>query len=232
MPGAMTLPVGTLANVAAVLIGGAIGLIVHDRMPKRMKTIVFQGLGLCTLVIGMSMALKMDNPLVVIFSVVLGGITGEAVRLEDAFSRLADALKARVKSDNSLFTDGLVTAFLIFCIGPMTIMGALDEGLRSDPTLLYTKSMLDGFGSIALGATFGSGVLFSVIPLFIYQYGITLCAGAAQAVLTEAMITALTATGGVLILGIGVNLLELARIRLSNLLPALVYAVVLTALLA
>ena len=232
MPGAMTLPVGTLANVAAVLLGGAIGLIVHDRMPKRMKTIVFQGLGLCTLVIGMSMALKMDNPLVVIFSVVLGGVTGEAMRLEDAFNRLADALKARVKSDNSLFTDGLVTAFLIFCIGPMTIMGALDEGLRSDPTLLYTKSMLDGFGSIALGATFGSGVLFSVIPLFIYQYGITLCAGAAQAVLTEAMITALTATGGVLILGIGANLLELARIRLSNLLPALVYAVVLTALLA
>ncbi len=226
------MPIGTLANVAAVLVGGAIGLVVHDRMPARMKTIVFQGLGLCTLAIGMSMALKMDNPLVVIFSVVLGGITGEAMRLEDAFNRLGNALKRRVKSDNSLFTDGLVTAFLIFCIGPMTIMGALDEGLRQDPTLLYTKAMLDGFGSIALGATYGSGVLFSVLPLFVYQYGITLCAGAAQAVLTQPMITALTATGGVLILGIGINLLELARIRLSNLLPALVFAVVLAALLA
>lgn len=222
------LPVGTIVNVLAVLVGGAAGLLAGNRLPERLRLVVFQGLGLCTLAIGVTMILKMHNPLVVIFSVVMGAVAGELLGLERRFEALSERLKARLKSDNELFTDGLVTAFLIFCVGSMTILGAFDEGLRGDPTLLFTKSMLDGFAAIALAATYGLGVLFSVVPLFLYQYGLTLFAGLLQHLFTEAMIAQLTATGGVLILGIGLNLLNIKRIPLTNFLPALVFSVLLS----
>jgi uncharacterized membrane protein YqgA involved in biofilm formation len=224
----LVIPVGTLVNTATVLTGGTIGLLLGRRFPEGVRELVFQGLGLCTLTIGMSMALKMLNPLILIFSVLIGGIAGEIMGLEDVFHRLGERLKARVKSSNAQFTDGLITAFLLFCIGSLTILGAFDEGLRGDPTLLYTKAMLDGFASIALASTFGAGVLFSVIPLFAYQYGLTLFASFFSSVFTEAMITELTAVGGVLILGLGINLLKLRYIKVSNLLPALVVVVILS----
>lgn len=225
------MPVGTLANVGAVILGGAIGVILGGRMPESCRSIVFQGLGLCTLVIGMSMALKMQAPLPLIFSVVLGGILGELMRLEAGFERMALWVKHRLKSENALFTDGMITAFLIFCVGPMTILGSFDEGLRADPTLLYTKSMLDGFAAIALAATYGLGVVFSAVPLAIYQLGLTFFAASLQDLLTEPLVAQLTATGGVLILGIGCNLLELKAIRIANLLPALVLVVLLSVLI-
>lgn len=228
---AMLIPVGTLVNVAAIIIGSLLGMILHDRLPLRVKSIVFQGLGLCVLVVGMQMALTMSEPLIVIFSVLLGGITGAAIRLEQGFARLGDWLKSRVKSKNTSFTEGMITASLIYCIGSMAILGSFDEGLRGDPTILFTKSMLDGFASIALAATYGVGVLFSAIPVFIYQFSLTLLAASAQDFFTAAMIAQLTATGGVLILGIGINLLELKQIPLSNLLPALIFAVLFSAIL-
>lgn len=222
-------PLGTLVNIAAVIIGGTIGIFFHRRMTDSMRTIVFQGLGLCTLVIGMDMALKTTNPLLLIFSVVLGGITGTLLALEDRFDKAAMFVKKKVKSESVHFTEGMITAFLIFCVGPLTIMGAFDEGIRNDPTLLFTKSMLDGFASIALASTYGIGVLFSVLPLFLYQYGLTLFAVVLEQFFSDAIISQLTAVGGVLILGIGVNLLDLTRIKISNLLPALVYIIVLAA---
>lgn len=225
------IPVGTLANIGAVILGGGIGVILGGRMPDTCRSIVFQGLGLCTLVIGMSMALKMQAPLPLIFSVVLGGVIGELARLEAGFEKMALWLKTRLKSDNVLFTDGMITAFLIFCVGPMTILGAFDEGLRADPTLLYTKSMLDGFAAIALAATYGLGVVFSVLPLAAYQLALTYFASSLQGVLTEPLVAQLTATGGVLILGIGCNLLEIKAIRIANLLPALVLVVLLSVLI-
>lgn len=225
------LPIGTLANAATVIAGGLIGLFLGERMPEKCRTIVFQGLGLCTLVIGMGMALKMEHPLPLIFSVVIGGLIGELVNLEAGFMMLADMVKKRVKSDNALFTDGMITAFLIFCVGPLTILGAFDEGLRADPTLLYTKAMLDGFASIALAATYGLGVVFSVVPLLVYQLALTFFAASLQGIFTEPIVAQLTATGGVLILGIGCNLLELKAIRIANMLPALVLVVLLSMLI-
>ncbi len=225
------LPVGTLANVAAVIVGGTIGVLLSGKMPERCRSIVFQGLGLCTLVIGVSMALQMQKPLPLIFSVVLGGVIGELARIEDAFQKGALWLKKRLKSDNALFTEGMITAFLIFCVGPMTILGSFDEGLRQDPTLLYTKSMLDGFASIALAATYGLGVIFSVLPLLLYQLGLTYFAASLQGLFTEPLIAQLTATGGVLILGIGFNLLEIKAIRIANLLPALLLVVLLSVII-
>jgi uncharacterized membrane protein YqgA involved in biofilm formation len=222
------LPVGTIVNVLAVLAGGAVGLLAGNRLPARVRTVVFQALGLCTLGIGVTMILGMRNPLVVIFSVVGGAVCGEVLRLEARLEGLSERLKARLRSKNELFTDGLVTAFLLFCVGSMTILGAFDEGLRGDPTLLFTKSLLDGLAAVALAATCGLGVLFSVIPLFLYQYGLTLFAGLLHSVFTEPMIAQLTATGGVLILGIGLTLLDIKRIALTNFLPALPLCVLLS----
>lgn len=224
----MIIPTGTLINVLAVLVGGTTGLLLRTRMPARIRDIVFQGLGLCTFAIGVSMALKMQNPLTIIFSVVIGGIVGELLQLEKRFENIGGYLKAKVKSKNELFIDGLITAFLLFCVGSMTILGAFDEGLRGDPTLLLTKAMLDGFASVALAATYGVGVIFSVIPLFLFQYGLTLFANILQHWFTEPLIAQLTATGGILILGIALTVLDIKRIRLSNLLPALIFIVILT----
>lgn len=224
----MILPLGTLTNVATVLLGSGLGIFLHNRMSSGIRDIVFQGIGLCTLVIGTDMALKLENPLVLIFSVVLGGILGQLVGLESRFEALAQLLKKKVRSDNALFTDGLITAFLIFCVGPMTILGAFDEGIRGDATLLYTKSMLDGFTSIALASTYGMGVAFSVLPLFLYQFALTLFGQSLQDFLSPTMVNQLTAVGGVLILGIGLNLLEIRRVNISNLLPSLLIVVLLT----
>jgi hypothetical protein len=226
----MLIPYGTLVNVAAVLVGGGIGLVMGARLPKAVREVVFQALGLATLALGVKMATGFDNALVLIFSVVIGGIIGAAIGLEDFLASLGDRLKAVVKSDNDHFTHGLLSAFLLFCIGSLTILGSFEEGLKGDPTLLYTKSLLDGFASIALASTYGMGVLFSVIPLFIFQYGLTLGASQLQGVFSPATMAELSATGGLLILGISINLLGLATIRLGDLLPSLAVVVVLASL--
>lgn len=223
----MILPLGSLVNAAAVVGGGFIGLLLGARLPDRVHAIVFQGLGLCTMVIGMQMAFKTANPLIMIFSILGGAVTGELMRLEDLFVKGGEALKARLKSSNPRFTEGLVNATVLFCIGSMAILGPFDEGLRGDRTIVLTKSILDGFASVALASAMGVGVLFAAVPLLLYQGGLTLFAGTLQPYLGPVVMNELTATGGVLILGIGINLLELKRIPLSNMLPALVYAVVL-----
>ena len=222
------LPTGSLVNAAAIIAGSLIGALLHGRFPERVRTIVFQGLGLCVLLIGVQMALKVDNILILIFSVLLGGLLGELLDLEGLFERLATRFKALVRSKDTGFTDGLITASLIFCIGAMAIIGSFDEGIRGDPTVLYTKSILDGFASVALASTYGLGVLFSFIPVLLYQGPLTLFAGFFQQHFSPQLIAQLTSTGGVLILGIGLTLLDIKRVKLSNLLPALLVVVVLT----
>ena len=238
----MLVPWGSVVNVIAVVIGSGVGLALHRGLPDRLRTIIFQGIGLVTLVIGMLNALAVALPvpdesavgkhlMQVIFAVLIGGLIGEWLRIEAWLERLGDWLKSRVRGSGERFTEGLVTAFLIFCIGPMTVGGALDEGIRADHTRLYAKSILDCFMSAALASTFGLGVLFSIIPLFIFQYGITLLGVGAQSMFSEVVVNQLTAVGGVLILGLGVNLLELRKLRVANLLPALVVVVILALLL-
>ncbi|QLA16469.1 DUF554 domain-containing protein [Desulfolutivibrio sulfoxidireducens] len=222
------IPVGSLTNAAAILAGGVVGLLLHGKFPERVRTIVFQALGLCVAVIGLQMALKMSEPLVVIFSLILGAVAGELVDIETRLEHLGDRVKALARSKNTLFTDGFVTASLIYCVGSMAILGSFDEGLRGDPTILLTKAMLDGFASVALASTYGAGVLFSCVPVFCYQYGLTLVAGAFQGFFTEALMAQITAVGGLLILGIGINLFGVVKIKISNLLPSLVAAVVLS----
>lgn len=224
------LVLGTLVNAAAVIAGSLLGLLFHRRFPEKIRSIVFQGIGLTTLLIGMQMALKIDNLLILIFSILIGGMIGESLNLETQVNRLGERLKHQVHSRDDRFIDGLVTAFLIFCIGSMTIVGSLDEGLRGDHSLLLAKSILDGFTSIALASTYGIGVLMSVIPLLVFQGGITALAVIAQPLFTPTLINQLTSIGGILILGLGLNLLEIKKIRIINLLPALVIGILLSGL--
>lgn len=226
------IPVGSLANAAAIILGSLAGCLLHSRFPDRIRTIVFQGLGLCTLLIGLQMAFKVEDILVVIFSILLGGITGEILRLDTLFERLGNRFKRLLKSDNPKFTEGLITASLIYCIGAMAIIGSLEEGVSGEPTVLYTKAILDGFASVALASTFGSGVLFSFIPVLVYQGTLTLFASSFQGYFSPELIAQLSATGGLLIVGIGLTLLEIKEIRLSNLLPALPFVIILTPLAA
>lgn len=221
----MIFPFGSVINAVAIVLGGAMGLFLHGRLPERMRHIVFQGLGLCVVVIGLDMALQGKDMFLVILSILVGGILGEWFRLEDRLSSLAEKVRVMIRSKNTQFVDGLVTASLIYCIGAMAILGSFDEGVRGDYSILLTKSLLDGFAAIALASSYGSGVLFSSIPVLIYQGTLTIFASFFQAYCSDYLIAQLTATGGILIVGIGINLLGLTTIRLSSLLPSIVMIV-------
>ncbi len=226
----MAIPVGSLINALVVVLGGLCGMLLGNRMPERVRLIVFQGLGMCTSVIGISMALKTGNPLYMIGSVLIGALAGELLRLEDVLTAGGERLKRSLRSGNSRFTEGFVSATLLFCIGAMAILGPLQEGLDGDMTTVLTKSMLDGFAAVAFGAVYGSGVMCAALPILLYQGSITIFAEKIRPYLTDMMITELTAVGGVMIIGIGINLLELKTIRLTNFLPALPISVALCAL--
>ncbi|MDZ7725658.1 MAG: DUF554 domain-containing protein [candidate division KSB1 bacterium] len=199
---------GTWVNAAAVIIGSTLGLLIHRRLPERFTRIVFQAIGLFTIFLGVSMALKTGHELLLILSLVTGGLLGEAVHLEERLNSLSDVLARHLKTENQRFTEGLITAFLLFCIGSLTLLGAIEEGLGNPPRLLLTKSMLDFFSSIALTTAFGIGVMFSVIPLILFQGGITLLAALFGEFLSQTLISELTAVGGLMILALGINLLE------------------------
>lgn len=220
----MVFPLGTVVNVGAILAGGVIGLLLGGRLSERFRSIVFTALGLSVLVIGIKMGLATDNPIILVFSLLLGAVTGEAMNLEKQLESVGDWLKRKCGSEGSQFTEGFVSASILFCIGSLAILGPFDEGLRGDRTILYTKSILDGFASIAFAASLGAGVIFAAIPILIYQGLLTEFATVLQPLLTDSMMMELTAAGGVLIIGIGINLLELRKIPLTNMLPALVYA--------
>ncbi|MDL2285700.1 DUF554 domain-containing protein [Desulfovibrio sp. OttesenSCG-928-F07] len=223
----MIIPVGSFINAGAIILGSTIGLFLGNRLTDDLRKIVFQGLGLCVMIIGMQMALLVENPLILIFSILIGGILGEIADLEGGLTKCGNGLKLLMKSGDSKFTDGFVTATMIFCIGSMAILGPLDEGLTGDRTVLFTKSLLDAFAGMALSAAMGTGVIFSAIPVIIYQGIITIFAGSLQSLFTDSMILNIKATGGVMILGISLNMLELTKIRLTNLLPALFVTVLL-----
>ncbi len=217
---------GTIVNAAAILAGGIIGLIIHKKTPDRLIKIAFQGIGLFTVTLGIMMAIKVDNILFMIFSIILGGVCGELLRIDMALDRLGERLKKMSRSESSNFSEGMVTAFLLYCMGSMTVLGAIEEGLGSYPNLLLAKSVLDGISAIALTSTLGVGVLFSIIPLIVFQGGLTLFAELVQVYLTETVISEISATGGLLLLGLGISILEIKKIKTVNMIPALLFAVV------
>ncbi|MEN8122069.1 MAG: DUF554 domain-containing protein [Bacteroidota bacterium] len=219
---------GTIVNVLTVLIGSGLGILLKSKLPERLTKTVFQSLGLFTLALGFIMAIKADDYLIIVFSLVIGAIIGEILDLEKMIDRLAGKMKKKIKIKDEKFSEGLLTAFLLFCMGSMTILGAFDEGMKGDPTLLITKSVMDGFAAMALASAFGIGVGFSVIPLLIYQAGLTLFASYLGEFFSEIIINELTAVGGILLIGLGINILEIKKIKIFNILPALVLVVLFT----
>lgn len=226
------LPLGTIINVGTIVVGSLLGLFLKQFFTEGMEAIIFQALGLGTILIGLKMSLKLPDGymLICIFSLVLGGIFGELVHLDEVVLGLSEGLKSLSGSSDSSFSEGLITAFLLFCIGSMTIVGAIEEGLNQKRELLIVKSTLDGFSSIALAATLGIGVLFSIVPLLIFQGGLTLSARKLKPIFDQTTIDVLSSVGGILIIGISINLLKLGSINLENLLPSLVLAIILSKL--
>jgi len=217
---------GTLINALAVLVGGGLGTLLGQRLPERVRETVMGGLGLVTLVVGLQLALRTGNVLVVLVSILVGALLGEWWRIDVGLERLSGWLKrllaGRTSAKNlAYFSEGFITASLVFCVGPMTILGAIEDGLTGDYSLLAIKSVLDGFGALAFASSLGVGVVFSVVTVLVYQGALTLMAGQAQGLLSEAMINEMSATGGVMVLAIGLLLLNVKQIRVANMLPAL-----------
>ena len=223
---------GTIVNVIAIFLGCSVGLILKSKFPEKIGKIVMQALGLAALLIGAQMALKTNNILLVIFSLVIGGVIGEIIDIEEGLEKFGERVKLKFKSNDTSerFVEGFVTASLLYCVGSMAIMGALKEGLSGNPDILYAKSLLDGVTSLAFTAAMGIGVLFSVIPVFLYQGGITLLSRLIKDFLSPEIINEMTAVGGILILGIGFGLLEIRKIKVGNLLPAILVAALLAAI--
>jgi len=215
-------------NVVAVLFGSGIGLAVGNRLPERLQRIITTGLGLSTLLIGMQMALKVQNMLVLIASMVIGGVVGELLGIEAGLERAGEWLKSRARSSSGTFVTGFVTASLVFCVGPMTIVGSIQEGMSGNPEIIYTKSMLDGAASVAFASSLGIGVSFAAVTVLVLQGALTLLGAQLAFLLRAEILNELTATGGLLILAIGFLLLDVKRVRVANLLPALVVVVLLT----
>ena len=222
------MPIGTIANSLAIIVGSSLGIIFHREFPQKIKAIIFEAIGLSIIIIGIQMALKVEDLLVFIFSILIGGIIGEAIDLEKHFENFGNLLKEKIGSENKRFTHGFLTSSLLFCVGSMAIVGSLNDGLRGDHSLLFTKSILDGFTSLALASTYGIGVLFSFIPILLYQGGITILSVQLQGLLSNLLVAQLTAVGGVLILGLGINLLEIKKIKITNLLPSLLIVIILS----
>jgi hypothetical protein len=217
---------GTLINAAAILVGSLIGLVLNAKLPKRFIQIVFQGIGLFTLFIGVFMAMKTNQIFYMVISIVIGGVLGEWLNIEKAINSFGEKIKEKFKSKNARFSDGLVTAFLLYCMGSITIVGAIEEGMTGENDLLLAKAVLDGVSSIALSAALGIGVAFSIIPLLIYQGGLTILAAHFGDYFTEEIITELTAVGGLLLIGLGISILEIKKLRILNLIPSLIIIII------
>ncbi len=218
---------GTIVNVITVLIGGLIGLLLNKKLPDRFVRIFFQVIGLFTMALGVMMTIKTTHVMHMVMALISGALIGELLRLDSIMEKLGERMKSRLKIGSEKFTEGMLTAFLLFCIGPLTIVGAIDEGIGKGSEPLLIKSLMDGISSIALASGLGVGVVFSVIPLFLFQGGITVAAMIFGSFFPDIYAVELSAVGGILLIGLGINLLEIKKIKVMNMLPALVMIVVL-----
>lgn len=217
----------TLVNMVAILLGAFLGMGLKRGIPDHVKNTIMQGLGLAIMVIGLKMAVGADNDIVVVISLVIGGILGEWVKLDKKLDNLGALVKKKLKVNDSNFVDGFVSASLIFCVGAMAIVGSIDAGLRGDYTVLFLKSTLDGIVAIVLASSLGVGVACSALMVLVYQGLITLLAVYLQNILVGDVISYMTAVGGILIIGIGMGIANIKQINTINLLPGIFVAVIL-----
>ncbi|MDO4922155.1 MAG: DUF554 domain-containing protein [Phascolarctobacterium sp.] len=227
MPG-----LGTVANCAAIVSGALLGVLFKRGLPEKWQQTMMSGIALCIVLIGVQMALKTNNIIIVIFSIALGSIAGEIVDIEKWMTRLGEKMGAKLGGGDvgvaARIAEGFVSASILFCSGAMAIVGSIQDGLAADHTTLFAKATLDGLIALILSANVGVGVLLSAASVGIYQGSLTLLASVVGALLTDAMLLEITAAGGVMIMAIGTNMLHITKIRIGNMLPGMVFAAVLT----
>lgn len=229
---------GTVVNAAAILAGAALGLVLRQGLPDRWQETIMHAIGLSVTVIGIQMAMKTNNIIIVIISLVAGAIIGEYFDIDTALNRFGSWIGGKLtKGDEknsaaAIIGQGFVATSLIYCVGAMAIVGSIQEGLTGDASTLYAKSILDGITAIIFAANMGVGVALSALSVAIYQGTITLLAGSMEAIMSPALLAELTATGGILIIAIGLNMLKLVQIRIANMLPAIIAAGFVTELFA
>ncbi len=225
---------GTLINTATVLIGGMVGIAMGDKIPDRVRVIVVQVIGMVTIGLGLSDLLKTHNMVFPLLGMVFGAVIGEVLRIEDRLEGIGEVIRKRFakRQDPGRFISGFVTATLLFCIGPLTILGAIQDASGETPQLYIIKGTLDGFMSVIFGAIHGVGVLFSAVSVFVVQGTLTLFGTQLDSLLNDRMRIELFATGGLAVMAIGLNLLDIKKIRLGSLLPGLIVTPVLVQLFA
>jgi hypothetical protein len=216
---------GTIVNVAAIVLGALAGLLFRKGLPERVRHTIMQGLGLAVLLIGLQMSMQTGQALVVVVSLVLGGLTGELLKIEERLDRLGKWVDVKVGGATGDAGRAFITTSLIYCVGAMAIMGSIEDGLNGNHQILFTKAALDGVSAALFASAMGPGVILSAVPVFLYQGAITMLASSAKGFLGAAAVLEMSATGGLLIIGIGLNILNIKEIKVGNLLPAIFYAI-------
>ena len=218
---------GTLVNTITIISGCIIGLLVKERLNEKISNTIMHGLALCVIYIGVSGSLKGEDTLQIIICIAIGALIGEIIDIDDKLNKFGGFIESKVninKDDankNISISEGFVTSSLLFCVGAMAVVGALESGLKGNHSILFAKSVLDGISSIIFTSSLGIGVIFSSVSIFIYEGGITLLAGALSGVLTESVINNMSSVGSLLILGLGLNMIGMSKIKIANLLPAI-----------
>ena len=222
--------IGTLINSLTIIIGSIIGLFVKGKINEKISDTIMSVLALCVIYIGVSGALKGENTIVMIISIALGGLIGESIDIDSKLENLGNKIEKMVNKNGSTVSiaEGFVTSTLLFCVGAMAIVGALESGLNNNYSTLLAKSILDGISSIIFSSTLGIGVILSSVSVLLYQGSITLAAGMLSNMLNDVAITNITAVGSLLIIGLGLNILGISKIKVSNLLPAMLFAILLS----
>lgn len=212
---------GTIVNTVAIIVGSLVGLLFRGGIPEKYSNIIMHAIGLAVILIGIKTALKTDEILIVIISLAVGSLLGELLRIEDRLERLGNWLGRRISKDSEGISKGFVSASLLYCVGAMAIVGSMESGLSGNHQTLFAKSILDGIGSVIFASTLGIGVLFSAASVFVYQGFITLTASSIKQFLVPDVVSQMSAVGGLLILAIGIGLLEIKRIKIGNMIPAI-----------
>ncbi|MBQ9852430.1 MAG: DUF554 domain-containing protein [Ruminiclostridium sp.] len=218
--------IATIINCLLIVLGSACGLLLKGKLPQRFLTVLTQALGLCVVGIGMTSAIATNNTLCVVVCLVIGTILGEAINIEKRLDTVGESLRKKFEKNaagSSTFTEGFVSASVLFCVGAMAIVGSINAGIHGDYAVLISKSVIDGVTAVSMTSVLGIGVAFSALPILLYQGGLTLLAGLVAPFLQQAVITEMSAVGGCIIVGIGLNMLDLPkdRLRVGNMLPAI-----------
>ena len=212
---------GTIVNCLTIIAGSLVGILFRNGIPEKYNQTVMQAIGLSVILIGVKSALGCNDLLIIIISLALGSLIGEWIGIENYLERLGNFLETRFSKTSTSFSAGFITASLMYCVGSMAIVGALESGLTGNHDTLFAKATLDGIVSIILSSSLGIGVLFAAVPVFLYQGSITLMAGLLKPLLVPAVISQMSATGGLLIMALGLNMIREKKLKVGNMLPAI-----------